>query len=158
MIVSRREVLCQARRNSLSGNILKTRSLNVRRWATLVFASLTLAIFGGWATAQAANPNSANFTFAGCNWQAAAGFDTGYPVGDASTAHTGGICTMANMHATGDFFGTDNQYYTIYSPWQSTSSSANVVVFYWAYTTWVWDTSQAEYFGNYSSPVSVLAN
>ena len=65
---------------------------------------------------------------------------------------------MANMHATGDFFGTDNQYYTIYSPWQSTSSSANVVVFYWAYTTWVWDTSQAEYFGNYSSPVSVLAN
>lgn len=121
----------------------------------MLAASLLVAISGGWATAFATNPNSQNFYFADCLFKAQAGFDTGYPVGDASTSniYNGASCGATAMHATGDFFGSDNAYHTIYSGWVSTSTNASVTVFYWAYTTWVWDTSQVG-----STPVSVLAS
>lgn len=127
--------------------------------AIVVVASLILAIFFGLTIAKAANPNFADFTHGGCSWRAQAGFDTGYPEGDASTSDLGNMCSGALMHATGHFYGDDSQYHTLYSGWRDTRYYANAIVFYWAHTTWVWDDSQVQYpTGYYSSIVSVLAN
>lgn len=134
--------------------MLRHPKLSVRATALFLglLASLSLA-----SVLAASSSNSSGFTHGGCNWEAAAGYDTGYPVGDAATGNLSS-CNNGLMHAIG-YFWTGSQYVTQYSGWVSSTTHANVVTFYWNNTTYVWDDSVVQLpIGTYSSVVSVLAN
>jgi len=131
----------------------------MRLKGAILGAALLAGVALGGATAFAqTGQNSANFSHGGCTFTADARFDTAYPVGSADTVVVGS-CADAWIHAQGDFWGADSQYHTLYSAWRGTNSYTNSPVFYWAWTNWVWDYSQAEKpAATYSSLVSVLAN